>query len=88
MENVTQQAHCTRGYVKGIDLAKIGQIHNFFLLEKGLYTLVDQVSKHYGASATVNFPKTGPEGGNTSTFITFSENILSLLLSVILSLLK
>ena len=51
----------------------------FFFQQTSLYVLVDHVPKCFGASATVNPPKMGPNGGNTRTFIIFSEDLLFLL---------
>ena len=45
---------------KGIDNTKISQIRDFIFLHKiALYVLIDQLPKYYGASASVNSPKTG-----------------------------
>ena len=66
---------------EGIDPAKIGQIGDLILFRRktSLHILVGQVPKIFGASATVNPPKTGPEGINTRTFITFCHDLLLLL---------
>ena len=50
-----------------------------FLQKKSLNVLVDHVPKYFGARATVNLPKTGLKGGNTRTYITFSDDLLLLL---------
>ena len=41
--------------------------------------LVDEFPNYYGASATVNSLKTGPKGGKTRNFITFSDDLMLLL---------
>ena len=71
----------------GIDPPKIGPIRDFFFAEKGLYVLVENELKYYGASSTINPPKTGSNEGNTRTLITLSDDFL-LLKNVIFSPLK
>ena len=61
---------------------------SFFCRKKVLYVLVDQVQKSHGVSATESFQETGPSGGNTRTFTTFSDDLFLLLKNVIFSLLK
>ena len=67
-------------WIKGIDWAKTGKILDFiyFFAENGLNVLVDHVPKYNRASATVKPPKRGQNGGNTGTFITFSDDLLLL----------
>ena len=75
-----KSAHSYLTFFKGIDLGKIGQICDLIFLQKtSLYMLVGQVSKYFGASATVNPPKMSPKGGNTCTFMTFIGCLLLLL---------
>ena len=67
-------------HFKGIDPGKIGQNGDlsFYAENKSLYVGFSSL-KCFGPSAIVHPPKTGPNRGNTRTFITFSDYLLLLL---------
>ena len=63
--------------LRGSNLQKsVESAISFSLQKKGLYMLVDQVPKCCGVSAYVSLAKTSPRGRNTSTFTTFSDDLL------------
>ena len=72
--------------LRGSTLPKSIKFANLFLFLQieGLYVPVDHVQKYYAASSTVNHTKTGSDGGNSRTFIMFSDDLLLLLKMVIL----
>ena len=72
--------HARATRVKGIDWTKFGEDYDLLFFQKTNFcVLVNHVPKIYGASATVNPQKTGAQGGNTSTFIKFPDDLFVLL---------